>query len=181
MIAAFQGLKRLGLRLVPSKGRSSRSETLAIVRTHPQLINPAIENEPDRAHSESARTPEPQLRVVTNTARVMPEQKSIPPDLAAAFFDAVRQYLLWAFSAPQPTIKVGSQEVVSIVSACERVSIFSDRLPDKTFNALYLISVQKQLRKKLEADPTYATGAYCLLRLIEDREAKWREDWKRTQ
>ena len=96
MIAAFQGLKRLGLRLVPSKGRSSRSETLAIVRTHPQLINPAIENEPDRAHSESARTPEPQLRVVTNTARVMPEQKSIPPDLAVAFFDAVRQYLLWA-------------------------------------------------------------------------------------
>jgi len=61
------------------------------------------------------------------------------------------------------------------------VSIFSDRLPDKTFNALYLISVQKQLRKKLEADPTYATGAYCLLRLIEDREAKWREDWQRTQ
>ena len=154
---------------------------MAIVRPDPELINPAIENEPDRAHSESARTPEPQLRVVTNTARVMAEQKSIPPDLAAAFFDAVRQYLLWAFSAPQPTIKVGSQEVVSIGSACERVSIFSDRLPDKTFNALYLISVQKQLRKKLEADPTYATGAYCLLRLIEDREAKWREDWQRTQ
>ena len=26
----------------------------------------------------------------------MAEQKSIPPDLAAAFFEAVRQYLLWA-------------------------------------------------------------------------------------
>jgi len=114
-------------------------------------------------------------------ARVMAERRSIPPDLAAAFFDAVRQYLLWAFAAPQPTIKVGGQEIISIGSACERVSIFSDRLPDETFNALYLVSVQKQLRKKLEADPTYATGAYCLLKLIEDRQAEWREDWQRTQ
>ena len=115
-------------------------------------------------------------------ARVMAERRSIPPDMAAAFFDAVRQYLLWAFAAPQPTIKVGGQEIISIGSACERVSIFSDRLPDETFNALYLLaSAQKQLRKKLEADPTYATGAYCLLKLIEDREAEWREDWQRTQ
>ena len=110
-------------------------------------------------------------------ARVMAERRSIPPDLAAAFFDAVRQYLLWAFAAPQPTIKVGGQEIISIGSACERVSIFSDRLPDETFNALYLVSVQKQLK----ADPTYATGAYCLLKLIEDRQAEWREDWQRTQ
>ena len=112
----------------------------------------------------------------------MAEQKSIPPDLAAAFFYAVREYMHGAFAGPQPTIQVGTQNVLSIGSACERVSIFSDRLPDETFNALHLLaSAQKQLRKKLEADPTYATGAYCLLKLIEDREAEWREDWQRTQ
>ena len=113
-------------------------------------------------------------------AGVMAEQNS--PQLAAAFFDAVREYMHGAaFAGPQPTIQVGTQNVLSIGSACERVSIFSDRLPDETFNALYLVSVQKQLRKKLEADPTYATGAYCLLKLIEDRQAEWREDWQRTQ
>jgi hypothetical protein len=85
-------------------------------------------------------------------AGVMAEQNS--PQLAAAFFDAVRQYLLWAFAAPQPIIKVGNQEIISIGSACERVSIFSDRLPDeKRSMPLYLVSVQKEPRKKLEADP----------------------------
>jgi hypothetical protein len=111
----------------------------------------------------------------------MAEQKSIPPDLAAAFFDAVRQYHFGPLPPCSRPSKLEAKTLFSIGSACERVSIFSDRLPDETFNALYLVSVPKQLRKKLEADPTYATGAYCLLKLIDNRQAKWREDWQRTQ
>jgi hypothetical protein len=106
---------------------------------------------------------------------------SIPPRLAEAFFDAVRAYILWAFAGPQPTIAIG-QDVASISSVCERVGIFADLLPDETFNVLYFVaSTQKPLREKLSADRTYASGAHCLLKLIEDRQAEWREELRRTQ
>ena len=106
---------------------------------------------------------------------------SIPPKLTEAFFDAVRAYIRWAFATPQPTIAIG-QDVVPISTVCERAGIFTDPMPDETFNALYFVaSTQKHLRKKLGADRTYATGAQCLLKLIEDRQVEWREEWRRTQ
>ena len=106
---------------------------------------------------------------------------SITPDLAKAFFEAVRAYILWDFANPQPTITI-DQDHISISNACERVSIFTDPLPDKTFNALYLVaSTQKDLRKRLDAERTYAIGAQCLLKLIENRQAESREEWRRTQ
>jgi hypothetical protein len=111
----------------------------------------------------------------------MAEPTSIPPKLAEAFFDAVRAYIRWAFADPQPTIAI-DEVVIPISGACERVSIFTDSLPDETFNALYFVaSTQKHLREKLGADRSYATGAQCLLKLIEDRQAEWREEWRRTQ
>ena len=111
----------------------------------------------------------------------MAESTPIPPKLADAFFDAVRAYIRWAFAAPQPTITI-DQDAVSISSVCERVSIFADPIPDEAFNALYFVaSTQKPLREKLGTDRTYATGALCLLKLIEDRQIEWREEWRRTQ
>jgi hypothetical protein len=111
----------------------------------------------------------------------MAEPKPISPKLADAFFDAVRAYIRWAFATPMPTVTVDEEEI-PISSVCERVAIFADLIPDEAFNALYFIaSTQRPLREKLGEDRTYATGAQCLLKLIGDRQAEWREEWRRTQ
>jgi hypothetical protein len=111
----------------------------------------------------------------------MAEPVPIPPKLADAFFDAVRAYIRWAFAAPMPTITVDHAEI-PISTVCERVAIFTDSIPFEAFNALYFVAgTQKPLREKLKVDRTYATGAQCLLKLIEDRQAEWREEWRRTQ
>jgi hypothetical protein len=111
----------------------------------------------------------------------MVEPTPIPPKLADAFFDAVRAFIRWAFADPMPTVTV-DQDEIPISSVCERVAIFVDPIPDEAFNALYFVaSTQKPLRQKLGEDRTYATGAQCLLKLIGDRQAEWREEWRRTQ
>ena len=129
----------------------------------------------------AAGKPVGRLQQVGEIGGTMAEPKQIPPKLADAFFDAVRAYIRWAFAAPMPTITVDQAEIpISIV--CERVAIFTDPIPWETFNALFFVaSTQKPLREKLGADRSYATGALCLLKLIEDRQAEWREEWRRTQ
>ena len=40
----------------------------------------------------------------------------------------------------------------------------------------------QDLRERvLGADRTYANAAQCLLKLIENRQTEWREEWQRTQ
>jgi hypothetical protein len=61
---------------------------------------------------------------------------------------------------------------------------FTDPLPDEVFNALCFLvmgPIERQLKEKLGADRTYASAAQCLLKLIEDRQTEWREEWQRTQ
>jgi hypothetical protein len=116
--------------------------------------------------------------------RPVVERMSIPPNIAEAFFDAVRTYVRWAFTAPEPSIIVDGDEAIPISRVCERVEAFNDPLPNEVFNALYFLvtdETRRHLKEKLGADRTYATVAQCLLKLIEDRQAEWREEWQRTQ
>jgi hypothetical protein len=108
---------------------------------------------------------------------------TVSPKLADAFFEAVRAYIRWSFGGPEPSIIV-ERSSVPISAVCERLNVFTDPLPDELFNTLYFLladRTEKHLRERLNADRTYASAAAYLLKLIEGRQAEWREEWQRTQ
>jgi hypothetical protein len=109
-------------------------------------------------------------------------EKRISPELAETFFEAVREYVRWAFGTPEPTVTV-YQHPISMV--CRRVEHFTDPLPDEVFNAVCFLvmgATERHLKEELlGTDRTYANAAQCLLKLIEGRQAEWREEWQRTQ
>ena len=107
----------------------------------------------------------------------------ISPELAETFFEAVREYVRWTFGNPEPTVNF-HQNAMPIGTLCRHVEDFTDPLPDEVFNALCFLVMgptERQLKEKLGADRTYASAAQCLLKLIEDRQTEWREEWQRTQ
>ena len=101
--------------------------------------------------------------------------KPISPQLADAFFAAVRGYVRWGYMGPEPGITNEGNELIPISTVCRRVDTFTDRLPDEVCNALCFLTTQKHLKEKLDAERTYAVGAQLLLKLIEDRKAQWGE------
>jgi hypothetical protein len=108
---------------------------------------------------------------------------AISPELAETFFEAVRAYIRWSFGGPEPNITV-DQDAMPISTICRRVHIFTDPLPEEVFNALWFVATNEpktRLKEKLSADRTYETAAEFLLKLIQDREAEWREEWHRTE
>ena len=107
--------------------------------------------------------------------------KPISPQLADAFFAAVRGYVRWGYMGPKPGITNEGNELIPISTVCRRVDTFTDPLPDEVCNALCFLTTQKHLKEKLDAERTYATGAQLLLKLIEDRKAQWGEVWAEAQ
>ena len=105
----------------------------------------------------------------------------LSPQLADAFFAAVRGYVRWGYMGPEPGITNEENELIPISTVCRRVDTFTDRLPDEVCNALCFLTTQKHLKEKLDAERTYATGAQLLLKLIEDRKAQWDEVWAEAQ
>jgi hypothetical protein len=112
---------------------------------------------------------------------MMAMDKPISPQLADAFFAAVRGYVRWGYMGPEPGITNEENELVPISTVCRRVDTFTDRLPDEVCNALCFLTTQKHLKEKLDAERTYASGAQLLLKLIEDRKAQWGEVWAEAQ
>ena len=102
--------------------------------------------------------------------------KPISPKLAESFFQAVRAYVRWGFMGPEPSVTAEQDDLVPISTVCRRVDTFTDPLPDEVFDALYFLATEKQLKGKLDAKRTYATGAQYLLKLIEDRKSEWSEE-----
>lgn len=127
------------------------------------------------------------LRGLTSTigglsaAMMAPMDKPISPQLADAFFAAVRGYIRWGYMGPEPGITNEENELIPISTVCRRVDTFTDRLPDEVCNALCFLTTQKHLKEKLDAERTYVTGAWLLLKLIEDRKAQWGEVWAEAQ
>ena len=116
-----------------------------------------------------------------STAMMTAMDKPISPQLADAFFAAVRGYVRWGYMGPEPGITNEGNELIPISTVCRRVDKFTDRLPDEVCNALCFLTTQKHLKEKLDAERTYATGAQLLLKLIEDRKAQWGEVWAEAQ
>jgi hypothetical protein len=110
-----------------------------------------------------------------STAMMAAMDKPISPQLADAFFAAVREYVRWSYMGAEPGITNEEDELIPISTVCRRVDTFTDPLPDEVCNALRFLTAQKHLKEKLDAERTYATGAQLLLRLIEDRKAQWGE------
>jgi hypothetical protein len=59
---------------------------------------------------------------------------------------------------------------------CGLVASFQDKLPEDVVSLLlsYMHAQHGTLREKLERDPTYVTGAYCLDVLIREKKDRYR-------
>jgi hypothetical protein len=100
------------------------------------------------------------------------QSDQIPEDLSKAFREAVALYASWTPSGPEPQVWIGgSSHPMSAVS--ELVEKFHDRLPDDLFDNLMICVRDVRytlLRQRLYARQSYAAGALCLRRLIQDRK-----------
>jgi hypothetical protein len=98
----------------------------------------------------------------------------IPADLAEAFRDSVGLFLEWWPGDPEPNVTLG-QGLLSISAICNLMGIYTDQLPEDVFVRLHRDAMDKtrwDLKQELAASRTYATAAYCLRKLIEDKNTK---------
>lgn len=101
-----------------------------------------------------------------------PSSDSIPADLSAAFRSAVWLYSYWMPSLREPQVRLGG-DFHAMSAVCGLVDRFRDRLPDDVLDKLmiYMRNIRYTLlRQRIVADQSYAAGARCFLRLIEDRK-----------
>ena len=118
--------------------------------------------------------------------RIMTHQSAeqiIPLDFAEAFADAVLVYEIWSPEYPRE-IRIGPR-YYSIIEVCGFVDQFTDRLPERVFLKLRSYTQDHPdgiLWADLAADPSYATAARCLRKMIERRteDRKLREAWRRN-
>jgi hypothetical protein len=91
----------------------------------------------------------------------------IPDDIAAAFADAVLAYDAWLIGGGV-TRKIDFHgKWFSIETVCDLAG-FEDKLPDMVFEKLrsFIHDVpDKELIVRIEASPSYASGAWCLKKL----------------
>lgn len=105
----------------------------------------------------------------------------IPSYLIEAFHQVVRFCSDWRPPEPEREVTIkGTFYTMSEV--CGLLSTCSVRLPADIFDQLYVVYMDAShthLREKLDAERSYAAGAYCLLKLIDDRKADYRrrEEW----
>ena len=119
--------------------------------------------------------------------RIMAQQSAeqiIQLDFAEAFADAVLVYEIWSPEYPGREIRIGPRNY-SIIEVCGFVDQFTDRLPERVFLKLrsYIHDHPDGLLwPDLAADPSYATAARCLRKMIERRteDRKLREAWRRN-
>jgi len=101
----------------------------------------------------------------------MVEQSSepIPNDVHEAFLEAIRLYNDWKFGGPLRLVSFRKLGQISIIGVCELVlSYRNEPLPSDLHDALWNLSDETRLKVELTVDPSYATGAQCLLKLIDD-------------
>jgi hypothetical protein len=99
-----------------------------------------------------------------------PPPETIPNHLREAFRDAVCGYSDWIPARPELEVRIGST-LHSLSEVCALVDHFHDQLPEDVLDKLmaYMRGVRYTLlRQKLVADQSYAAGARCFLRLLED-------------
>jgi hypothetical protein len=102
------------------------------------------------------------------------EKPTITSDLAVAFCEAVNFYQFWSPGRAAQREWNIEGSFYSMRGICERVLAggFADELPNAVFVQLisYMHAKHRRLEENLIRDESYATGARCLLTLMDERE-----------
>ena len=94
----------------------------------------------------------------------------IPNDVHEAFLEAIRLYNDWKFGGTLRLVSFRKLRQISIIGVCELVlSYRNEPLPSGLHNVLWNLSDESRLKVELTVDPSYANGAQCLLKLIDDQ------------
>ena len=106
-----------------------------------------------------------------------PPDSPIPPNLARAFAEAVGMYGVWDPTNPDEQRLSVNGHPRSIAQVCWLVAHFIDRMPEPVARALrsHMDDRYSTLKEKLSENPSYAIGNECLLKLMDDRKADYRE------
>jgi hypothetical protein len=107
----------------------------------------------------------------------MAEQLPDPPpeDVREAFRDAVKLYAVWKSGGPESSVSFRRFKYVSLAGVCDLVlSYRNEPLPIKLHDELWKLvdKTDIDLKVELATDPSYATAARCLIKLIEDHRAE---------
>ena len=99
--------------------------------------------------------------------------ESMPEDVQVAFREAIRLYADWKFDGAERALSFRGLQQVSLSGVCDLVlSYRNEPLPVKVHDELWNLMVGRlNLKEELAEDPTYATGARCLDKLIDDQKA----------
>jgi len=90
----------------------------------------------------------------------------INPRLREEFFEAVREYVRWAFGHPKQPLPFNRYVQLSLV--CGRVADSTDLLPQDAFDTLVMLAIEDARRKEeLRVNRTYVTAARILMELID--------------
>jgi hypothetical protein len=114
------------------------------------------------------------VRLASNGANQLQtvEQLSepMPNDMRQAFLEAIRLYSDWKFGGSEPLVSFRKLRQMSISGVCELVLGYrNEPLTAQLHNMLRnLIDPQMNIKVELDEDPSYATGAQCLLEMIDD-------------
>ncbi len=95
----------------------------------------------------------------------------MPDDVREAFSEAIRLCADWKFGDSEPLVSFRKLPQISISGVCELVLGYrSEPLPADLRNVLrHLIDGRHMnLKVELNEDPSYITGAQCLLKMIDD-------------
>jgi hypothetical protein len=91
---------------------------------------------------------------------------SINRRLTEEFFEAVREYVRWAFGHPQQPLPFDRYVQLSLV--CGRVADSTNLLSQDAFDTLMMLATEDAQRKEeLRVNRTYVTAARILMELIE--------------
>jgi hypothetical protein len=86
--------------------------------------------------------------------------------LRQEFFEAVREYVRWAFGHPKQPLPFNRYVQLSLV--CGRVADSTDLLSQDAFDTLMTLAIEDAQRKEeLRVDRTHVTAARILMELID--------------
>jgi hypothetical protein len=108
---------------------------------------------------------------------VMVEHRSIPmpEDVREAFCDAVHLFVEWKSGGPKQSVSFRRLRRVSLTGVCDLVLRYrNEPLPLKVHDHLWNLidDTHMNLKVELATDPSYATGARCLTKLIQEYRAE---------
>jgi hypothetical protein len=96
----------------------------------------------------------------------------MPEDLREAFRNAIDLYREWKLGAPERSVSFRTLLQVSLSGVCDLVLSYSNELlPVKVHDELWILIDDLNLKVELAKDPSYATGARCLDKLIQNHRA----------